>query len=211
MFRFYWKTTGDHVFSETTQVERVEGGSWFSDLKVWKVLERHIESGIIIEQLEELPEDFVESPCWKQEACEWKLIQSDSEVSHWLIGDYEMLEGLCIPKWLSLIPELLLVIQKNLKNPCSPFVSEYPQLQEDPPSKTQKHSVSEMTKHNVHQKKEHLNNQVLLKHSVEHHGYLVGKEVSQSNRQSNRQYPRKSTSHPSKPRMHIGHKCLIQE
>jgi len=209
VFRFYWKSDESHN-GETTLVERVEGGSWFADLKVWKVLQRHIESDIIIEQLEELPEDFVENPCWKQEPQLWKLIKSDSDASYWLIGDYEMLECDIVPTWLSFTSEILLLIEKNIKNPCSSSLSEYPQQQEGPPSKTQKHSVTEMTKHTDRQKKDHLNNPVLSKHSAQRHGSLVG-GASQPNRQSNTQYPRKSTSHPSKSRMHNGHVCLIQE
>jgi hypothetical protein len=208
-FRFYWKSTGTYN-GETTLVERVEGGSWFADLKVWKVLERHVESGIIIEQLEELPEDFIENPCWKQEPLLWKLIKRDSDVSHWLIGEYEMLECNSMPTWFSGTPELVSVIEKNLKTPCSSFVSQYPQQQEGLPLKTQKHSVDEMIKHNGHLKKGHLNNPSVLKHSAQRHESSVG-GVSQPNRQSNTQYPRKSTSRPSKPRMHIGHVCLIQE
>ena len=165
--RFYWKSNRQYN-GETTLVERVEGGSWFADLKMWKVLQRYVESGIIIEQLEELPEDFVENPCWKQEPQLWKLIQSDSDASHWLIGDYEMLEcSVSIPKWLSLTPEFLLDIQRNLKNSCSSFVSEYPQQLEGPLSKTQKHSVTETIKHTDHPKKGHLNNLVLPKHSAQ--------------------------------------------
>lgn len=209
VFRFYWKSTGTYN-GETTTVERVEGGFWFADLKVWKVLERCIDSGIIIEWLEELPEDFVMSPCWKQEPQFWKLIQSDSDATHWLVGDYEMLEGSRIPTWLSITPELVSVIEKNLKTPCSSFVSQYPQQQEGPLSKTQKHSLTETIKHNGHLKKGHLNNPSVSKHSVQRHESSV-EGASQPNQQSNTQYPRKSTSRPSKPRMHIGHVCLIQE
>ena len=209
MYRFYWKSDGSHS-GETTLVERVEGGSWFADLKVWKVLQRYVESDIIIEQLEELPQDFIESPCWKQEPVFWKLIKSDSNASYWLIGEYEMLECVIVPTWLSFTPEILLVIENILKNPCSSSLSEYPQQQEDLPSKTQKHSVTETTKHTDRPKKDHLNNPSVSKHSAQRRGSPFG-EPSQSNRQSNTQYPRKSTSRPSKPRMHIGRVCLIQE
>lgn len=209
VFRFYWKSDGSHN-GETTLVERIEGGHWFADLKVWKVLQRYVESDIIIEQLEELPQDFIEIPCWKQEPLLWKLIKSDSNASYWLIGEYEMLECLILPTWLSFTPEILSVIERIIKNPCSSFVSEYPQQLEGPPSKTQKHSLTETIKHNDRQKKDHLNNPSVSKHSAQRHGFLVG-EASQPNRQSNTQYPRKSTSRPLKSRMHIGHVCLIQE
>ena len=207
--RFYWKSTAGYN-GETTVVERVEGGSWFADLRVWKVLDRHLESGLIVEHLEELPEGYMILPCWKQTPQEWKHIGEN----HWQIGEYEMLEcpngTAIVPTELGLTPEQVSTIQNALKRTIVCSVSEYPQPQGVPPSQTQLHSVSGMTTHTSGLRKGPKHNQIVSGRIQQRNEHPSGQAPAQPNRQSNTQYPRKSSSQPSKPRKHVESGCLIQ-
>ena len=204
MFRFYWKSTGVYN-GEITLVERVEGGYWFSDLKTWKVLDRTAHGAFIMEYLEELSEDFIALPCWKQPAQEWKLIQKDSTASHWMIGDYEMLDCGCntIPTWIVLPPEYASILKT--------FVLEHQQGQVDHLLQTPMHYKSDTTVHIAHPQKGYSHNQTLPQQSGRQREHLVGKvHGHQSNSQSSTQYPRKSSFHSSKSRMNTEQACLIQ-
>jgi len=98
MFRFYWKTNRNQSSSETKKVNRIEGGYWFSEdsgqnLVTYKVLYRsEVTPVTYVEWLDELPNDFIETPCWKQDEQLWNLIQSDSNCYHWSLGEFELIE-----------------------------------------------------------------------------------------------------------------------
>jgi hypothetical protein len=98
MFRFYWKTNRNQSSSETKKVNRIEGGYWFSEdsgqnLVTYKVLYRsEVTPVTYVEWLDELPNDFIETPCWKQDEQLWNLIQSDLNCYHWSLGEFELIE-----------------------------------------------------------------------------------------------------------------------
>ena len=69
--RFYWKT--NRTEEDINTLERIDGGYWFSETTTdtqhaFRVLERkQLTQTMFAESLQELSQDFVEIPCWKQQ------------------------------------------------------------------------------------------------------------------------------------------------
>jgi hypothetical protein len=114
MIRIYCtKSTYESTISNMTpkhsiQVQRLEGGCWFSEETLdgnratYRLQDRFMnQKGTIIEILSKLPDDFIEQPCWLHETLEsWTCLREEESVVLWTIGDRLLLSFPIQQRWL---------------------------------------------------------------------------------------------------------------
>lgn len=87
MFRVYWNINRNEIHSETptSTVQRVEGGWWFAEefengnRRAFRIIERDVllNGEIVMELLEPLGDDFIQTPCWKDGSPQPWMMLSD--------------------------------------------------------------------------------------------------------------------------------------
>ena len=152
MFRFYWNGNRDDTQTHK-EVVRTDGGWWFSEETseerlVYEVVERkEISPSHFLELLKPLPQDFLQLPCWKQEAVVWKVHRKEAQ------GELRSHSGLLVLEWNSQLgPEPLAVEPQPLAVEPQPL----PHYQPLP--------------HWVQQELGHLDN--IIQKGMKHMGYL---------------------------------------
>ena len=115
MLRVYWNSN-KRVLSEPIQsllVSRIEGGSWFCEeaadsRNAFKVILRKCIYGMIMEVVEELASDFIQTPCWPGVPQRRELVHSEAPWSLWQVleGESEQAlfvlsgpQGVVLPEW----------------------------------------------------------------------------------------------------------------
>jgi len=115
MLRVYWNSN-KHAALEpihTQFISRIEGGSWFCEESadsraVYRVGHRKFHSGIIMEHIEELAPDFIQTPCWPGAPLRRELVRSEAPWNLWQVLEDESEQvllvlsgpqGVALPEW----------------------------------------------------------------------------------------------------------------
>lgn len=94
MLRIYWNSKRRDAMGDSCRMVRTDGGGWFSEesesfRSVYKVITRknkiEIDSHMLMEVLEEVSPDFIQSPCWQGAPLQRQLVRSEAPWSLWQI------------------------------------------------------------------------------------------------------------------------------
>jgi hypothetical protein len=115
MLRVYWNSN-KYDLREPIQsllVSRIEGGAWFCEetpdsREAFKVVLRKLIGGMIMECIEEIGSDFIQTPCWPGVPLRRELVRSEAPWSLWQILERESEQvllvlsgprGAALPDW----------------------------------------------------------------------------------------------------------------
>jgi hypothetical protein len=121
MIRYYWRTNTNKPVISTKTIRRIDGGFWFSEedteRNVYRVVKRECVSDGVIEILKNLPNDFIQLPCWDESPQSWSLHFLNPNYSIWSSGDQLVLQILQIPhiQESKQISSYLLKLQEDLQ------------------------------------------------------------------------------------------------